>query len=173
MKQVVRFAVVLLAAIVGHLAIVRLVPQAARFVDLFLVAALYHALSASPVAGMFYGMVAGLTADAVSGGPYGLYGIAGTLAGFAAGTISQLVVIQRSTGAFGLFAAGSAVQQAALVVVALLALPSPVLPDGLSIAGRTLCTGVLGMFSFELARYVRRRFALWRQGRPSKIRWGR
>lgn len=173
MKSVVRFAGALLLVVALHMAMTRIVPQAVRFVDVFLVLLLNQALRTTPVKGMLYGLVVGLVADAVSGGPYGLSGIAGTVTGFGAAVISQLVVIQRSTGAFALFAAGAALQQLVLVGVVQLTFPQPLMPEGLSIGVTVLTTALLGMALFQIGRGLRRRYSSWQQGRPAKIRWGR
>ena len=77
-----KFVAALAAAALLHFAGARLVPNFSLAVDLFLLVVALEARHGSPLAGMFAGLAAGLLADGLSGGPYGMYGFANTAVGF-------------------------------------------------------------------------------------------
>lgn len=173
MRILLRFLVGLVLTVLVHLALVRWVPGAARGVDLFLVFLTYNAIGVPSLAGMLVGLVTGLAADGVSGNPFGLFGLAGTLLGYGVARLTQHVVIERAGAAFRLFVTASLVHQALVVGLALLVLPRPEVPDWVAVLVRAASAGVLGVLLFALGRSLKRRFGLWQQGRPSRVRWGR
>lgn len=173
MKTLARFVIGLVLTVLIHLALVRWIPSAPRGVDLFLVFLTYNAIGVSSLAGMVVGMATGLAADAVSGSPFGLFGLAGTLLGYGIARLTQHIVIERAGSALRLFVASSVVHQALVVGLALLVLPQPKVPDWTAVLVRAATSGVLGVLLFGLGRSVRRRLGTWQQGRPSKVRWGR
>ncbi len=173
MRAVLRFVASLGLALVLHLAATRLVPGWPRFVDFFLVVLVANALATGPLLGMLAGLAAGLAADGVSGGPLGLFGLAGTVVGYGAAYVAQRVVIQRSLSAFALFVAATVLQQAILLAVVALLLPRPQGPDWLGVLVKAGTTGVLGTLLFAAQRAARRRYERWQQGRPSRLRLGR
>ncbi|MEZ5330688.1 MAG: rod shape-determining protein MreD [Thermoanaerobaculia bacterium] len=172
MKALLRFIVGLALTVLVHLALVRWLPAAPRWADLFLVFLTYNAIGVSSLAGMAVGMVTGLAADAVSGNPFGLFGLAGTLLGYGIARLTQHIVIERAGSAFRLFVTSSVAHQALVVGLALLVLPQPKVPDWVAVLVRAASSGVLGVLVFGAGRSLRRRLGTWQQGRPSKVRWG-
>lgn len=170
MSGVVRFAVGLAVALVLHLAGTRLLPALPRLVDFFLVFLVAQGMSTGPVLGMVGGLAAGLVADGLSGGPFGLFGLAGTVVGYGSAFVAQRLVIQRATSALALFVAAAVIQQAILLAVVALLLPQPRGPDWLGVVSKAASTGVLGMLFFGAQRLTRRRYESWQQGRPSRLR---
>jgi rod shape-determining protein MreD len=169
-KGLLRFAVGLGLALGLHFAGTRVLPSLPRFVDLFLVVAVANALGTGPILGMLGGLAAGLAADGVSGGPVGLFSLAGTIVGYAAAYVAQRLVIQRTLSALGLFVASAVGQQAVVLAVAALLLPRPQGPDWMAVVVKSASTGVLGSLLFAAQRGLRRRLERRRQGRPSKVR---
>ncbi len=170
MKTLLRFAFGLGLALVLHLIGTRLFPELPRYVDFFLIVLVASALGMGPVLGMLVGLAAGLTADSLSGGPVGLFGLAGTVVGYSAAFVAQRLVIQRALSAFALFVAAAVVQQAILLAVAALVLPHPQGPDWLGVLVKAASTGVLGTLLFAAQRATRRRYERWQQGRPGRLR---
>lgn len=168
-----RFLAGLALTVLAHLALVRWFPAAPRSVDLFLVFLTYHAIGVTSPGGMLVGLAAGLAADAVSGNPFGLFGLAGTLVGYGVARLTQHVVIERAASAFRLFLAASVVHQALAVCLTLLVLPHPKIPDWLAVVVRATTSGALGVVLFAIRRSVRRRIGRWQEARPSRVRWGR
>ncbi|MGH9465287.1 MAG: rod shape-determining protein MreD [Thermoanaerobaculia bacterium] len=173
MRSVLRFALGVCLALVLALAGTRLFPDLPRFVDFFLVVAVANALGTGPLLGMLGGLVAGLVADGVSGGPLGLFGLAGTLVGYGAAYVAQRLVIQRTLSALALFVAAAVGQQAILLAVVALLLPRPQGPDWLGVLVKAGSTGVLGTLLFAGQHAARRRYERWQQGRPGRLRLGR
>ncbi len=172
MRALLRFALGLALALGLHLAGTRIVPGWPRFVDVFLVVLVASAFGAGPVLGMLGGLAAGLAADGVSGGPLGLFGLAGSVVGYGAGYVAQRVVIQRALSAFALFVAAAVVQQAILLAVVALLLPRPQGPDWVGVLVKAGSTGILGTLLFAAQRAARRRYDRWQQGRPGRLRLG-
>lgn len=171
--KVLRFLAGLVLTVLAHLALVRWVPAAPHSVDLFLVFMTYHAVGVPSPAGMLVGLVTGLAADAVSGNPFGLFGLAGTLLGYGVARLTQHVVIERAASAFRLFLAASVVHQALAVGLALLVLPHPKVPGWVAVVVRATSSGVLGVLLYAVRRNVQRRVGRWQEGRPTRVRWGR
>ena len=90
-----KFVAALAAAALLHFAGARLLPNFSLAVDLVLLVVALEARHGNPVAGMFAGLAAGLLADGLSGGPFGLYGFADTAVGFGIARAAQQLVVQR------------------------------------------------------------------------------
>ncbi len=170
MRPLLRFVVGLLAALVLHLAAARVFPALPRSVDFFLICLVANALGTSPIYGMLGGLVAGLVADALAGGPFGLYGLAGTVVGYGTAFVAQRLVIQRSISAVGVFFAAAVAQQAVLLALAVLVLPQPRAPDWLGVLVKAASTALLGALLFAARRMLHRRVESWQLGRPSRLR---
>src|SRR3978361_1642260 len=91
------------------------------------------------------GLIAGLLQDTLTSGPFGLFGFADTIVGYVTARLAQRLVIQRPTGVLAVVGFASALQQAVVVVLTLVLLPSPELPSPLWVAVRAGPTGVLGL----------------------------
>lgn len=156
-------------AAVLHFAGARLLPNFAQAVDLFLLVVALEARHGSPVSGMFAGLAAGLLADGLSGGPFGLYGFADTAVGFGIARAAQQLVVQRTTGLAGVFAAGAAAQQALLAALALIFLDHAELPDPLWLLVKVATTALLGLAWTASANAVASRLRFRRATRANKI----
>ncbi len=152
-----------------HFAGARLIPNFSQAVDLFLLVVALEARHGSPVAGMFAGLAAGLLADGLSGGPFGLHGFADTAVGFGIARAAQQLVVQRTTGLAGVFAAGAAAQQAILAGLALLFRDHAELPDPLWLLVKVGTTALLGLAWTASANGVTSRVRFLRARRATKI----
>ena len=168
--RVLRFLAVLALAAGLHLVAVRLFPDFPLYVDLFLVVAVFHARDGHSVAGMLGGAAAGLLADGLSGGPYGLQGFADTLIGYATARGAQQLVLQRPAGLALLFAVAAAAQQLLLAGLALALLPEPELPRLASLVAKAASTGLLGWGLHTLERTASGALEGRRQRRAATLR---
>lgn len=142
--QFLKFVAALAAAALLHFAGARLLPHFSLAVDLFLLVVALEARHGSPLTGMFAGLAAGLLADGLSGGPYGLYGFADTAVGFGIALAAQQLVVQRTSSLAGVFAAAAAAQQAILAALALVFRDHAELPRSALAAGQGGDHGPLG-----------------------------
>ncbi|MFQ5350614.1 MAG: hypothetical protein ACE5EG_09255 [Thermoanaerobaculia bacterium] len=168
-----RFAAALLVVTAIHLLGIGLWSGFGLVFDLFLVLAIFNALDGDTFAGLAGGLVAGLVADAVSGGLYGLHGLADTIVGYGTAFATQRLVVQRPPSVFLVFSLAAALQQLMLATVTLLMLPHPELTAYPWIVAKVLGTGVLGAVTFVARRQLLARFALWRRTRTVRVRLGR
>lgn len=166
-----RFAAALAAAVLLHVAGVSLFPQFSLAVDLFLVIVVFNAMDGNSVAGMFGGMVAGLVADGVTGGYFGLFGLANTVIGYGTALTAQRLVIQRPASSFLVFAVAAAAQQLILLGTTLLFLTDTEIPQYSWILVKVATTGVLGGVLYLANRRMRSRVELWRRTRRTRIRF--
>ncbi len=138
--------------------------------DLFLVLTLFNALDGNLTTGMLGGLVAGLFADGLTGGLYGLHGFADTIVGYGAALASQRIAIQRATGVLLFFLLGATLQQALTMSLILLLIADPPLPEFVDVVVKVLLTGLLGVTGF----FARRRFLgwgeIWRRNRRARLR---
>lgn len=143
--RAVRIVLSLAVVVAAHSLLLRIWPEFPRLLDLFLIWTALVGLSGSSLAGLLGGLAAGLTHDALSGGPFGLHGFADTLAGYGTARLAQRLVIQRAASVILLLAGISLVQQLVLAGVSLLTLPAPILPESpLWLIARALLSGVVG-----------------------------
>lgn len=169
MIRLIKFALGLAAAVVVHAAVVRIAPQAAQGVDLFLVAVVLYGLDGNSRAALFGGLVAGMVQDALTGGLFGLYGFADTVIGYAAARSAQRLVIERATGVVPVVAVAAVVQQAIVVGLAYVLLPDPRFPDPRWLAVRAALCGVVGMVVYAVDSWWRGGAAERRQRRMQKL----
>lgn len=168
-----RFAGALLAVTLAHLLGIGLWSGFGLVFDLFLVLAIFNALDGDTFAGLAGGLVAGLVADAVSGGLYGLHGLADSIVGYGTAFATQRLVVQRPPSVFLVFTLAAALQQLVLAMVMLLMLPQPEIAPYTWVVAKVLGTGLLGMLLFVARRQLRARFALWRRTRTVRVRMDR
>jgi rod shape-determining protein MreD len=165
-----RFIGALLAAVLVHVAGVHLWPDFTRAVDVFLVLTVFIAMGGNLLAGLGCGLLAGLVLDALSGGPYGLYGFADTLVGYWTAFASQRLVIQRWSGVLLLFALAAVAQQAILIGLGAFLLTGPLPTEVAWPLIKTGTTAVLGLALFTGRRRLQGRIETWRRNRSSKLR---
>ena len=171
--RILRFAGALLAVTLAHLAGVELWSGFFLAVDLFLVLAIFNALDGDTFAGLAGGLVAGLVADAVTGGIYGVHGLADTIVGYGTAFATQRLVVQRPPSVFLVFSLAAALQQLILASVTLSMLQHPELAAYPWVVAKVIGTGVLGVLTFIARNQLRSRFALWRRTRTVRVRMGR
>ena len=167
--RLVRFLAALAAAAVLQFAGTRLWPAFPRAVDLFPLVAMLEARHGRPVSGMFAGMTAGLIADALSGGPFGLHGFANTAVAYGTGRAAQQLVVQRNTSLAAIFAAGAAAQQAILAALALVFRDRAELPDPFWLPVQVGSAAFLGLAWTHASAALARRFRFWQKNRTSKL----
>ena len=96
MQSLKLLAAIALAALV-HFVGVRLWPDFARAVDVFLVVVALHGLRGNSLSGLLVGLLVGLLQDTLTSGPFGLFGFADTIIGYVTARLAQRLVIQRPT----------------------------------------------------------------------------
>jgi rod shape-determining protein MreD len=165
--RLVRFALGLAAAALLHFAGARASSFFPLAADLFLVVTVLVARSGRPVEAMFGGLVCGWAADALSGLPFGLHGLADTMVGYGTARIAQQLVVQRRTSLLSIFAAAAAAQSALLAVLIAVFVPGGGLPSLVWLPVKVASTALAGLAWAALAATVARRFAARRRRRPS------
>jgi len=168
-----RFAAALVLATLLHVAGIHLFSFFSSTVDLFLIIIVLNALDGDSLAGMLGGMAAGLVADALSGGLFGLHGLAGTIVGYGTAFAVQRLVIQRAPGVFLLFALAAAAQQVVLMAISLLMVSRPEAPGIVWPGVKAAATGVLGTLAYLGRERLGRRLERLRSARPTRIRFER
>ena len=169
MQSVKLLAATLLAALV-HFVGVRLWPDFARAIDVFLVVVALQGLEGSSLSALLAGMLVGLLQDTLTSGPFGLFGFADTIIGYVTARLAQRLVIQRPTGVLALVSFASVLQQAIVLALAFVLLPSPETPSPVWTAIRAASCGVLGMAVYVAGGTWRRSAETRRRGRMSKLR---
>lgn len=164
------FLVMLTVAAGLHLAGVVLFPGFAHAVDLVLVVVVLFARDGRVTGATVGGSIAGLVADGLAGGPFGLHGFADTLVGYTAARVAQQLVVQRSSGILLVFTLASALQQALLAALAVLLLPAAELPAAPWMIVKAAATGVVGLLVAQAERMIAGRFAKRRIDRRSGLR---
>ncbi len=165
-----KFAAALLVVTALHLLGVELWSGFSLVFDLFLVLAVLNALDGDTFAGLWGGLAAGLVTDAVTGGLYGMHGLADTILAYGTAYATQRLVVQRPASVLLVFSLAAAVQQLTLVALSLLLLPDPELPGFLWVLAKAVSSGLLGVAVFAARRTLLARIGLWRRSRAAKIR---
>jgi rod shape-determining protein MreD len=158
------------AAVLFHILGVRLIPNFSLVIDVFLVVVVLYGLEGNSLAALFAGLFIGLVHDHFSGGPFGLFGFADTIVGYGTARLAQRLVIQRATGVLAVVALAAALQQAIVVGLAFLLLPTPELPSPLWVAVQAGACGVLGLVVYIVSGHWRRTADARRRGRMSRLR---
>ena len=166
-----RFAVARAVATLLQIAGVSLFPQFSLAVDFFLVIVVFNAMDGNSAAGMFGGTVAGLVTDGLTGGYFGLFGIANTVVGYGTAVTAQRLVIQRPASSLLVFAVAAAAQQLILLGLSLLFLADADLPQYSWILVKVGTTGLLGGVLYLANRRMRSRVEMWRRTRKTRIRF--
>lgn len=166
-----RFAMALAVATLLQVAGVSLFPQFSLAVDFFLVIVVFNAMDGNSAAGMFGGTAAGLVTDGLTGGYFGLFGIANTVVGYGTAITAQRLVIQRPASSLLVFAVAAAAQLLILLGLSLLFLADADLPQYSWILVKVGTTGVLGGVLYLANRRMRSRVEMWRRTRKTRIRF--
>lgn len=168
-----RFGAALLAAVLVHAAGEKIFPHFPEAVDLFLVLVVFNALDGNSLAGLLGGVSAGMVADALSGGAFGLFGLVDTIIGYGTAYAAQRLVIQRTTGVFLLFTLAAASQQVLLMGIRLLLFPEPLVSSYSWVLVKVVTSGCLGVGVLLANSRVRRQAESWRRRRSARIRFDR
>ena len=166
-----RFAMALAVATLLQVAGISLFPQFSLAADFFLVIVVFNAMDGNSAAGMFGGTVAGLVTDGLTGGYFGLFGIANTVVGYGTAVTAQRLVIQRPASSLLVFAVAAAAQQLILLGLSLLFLADADLPQYSWILVKVGTTGLLGGVLYLANRRMRSRVEMWRRTRKTRIRF--
>ncbi len=172
MPAPVRFALGLALAVIVHFVGARLLPDFPRAVDVFLVVVVLYGLSGDSFSALLAGLAVGLIEDTLTGGLYGLYGIADTIIGYGTARLAQRLVIQRATGVFAVAGMASLAQQAIVIGLAWMLFPGPSFPHLPWVGIKAVVSGALAMLVYAATERFRHAYEVRRRGRMSKLRMG-
>lgn len=150
--QAARFALGLAFAALVHLVGTALWSGFPVMADPLLVAAGLAALAGRPERALLAGTAAGWLADALAGGPFGLFGFADGVVAYALALVAQRVVVDRRRSAAGLLAAAAAAQGVVLVLLGVVFRDGGESPAPAELALRIATTAALGLAWLELSR---------------------
>jgi rod shape-determining protein MreD len=123
-------------------------------VDLVMVAVVYVALTAGPVAGMMAGTIGGLIQDAMSSGIIGIGGLAKTIVGFLAGVLGTQFIVANSLPRFVVFLGATVVHAIVFmglyVVLDLRHFGTPYA----QVAGQALGNAFVGVIAFQIVELL-------------------
>ncbi len=123
-------------------------------VDLVMVAVVYVALTAGPVAGMMAGTIGGLIQDSLSSGIIGIGGLAKTIVGFLAGVLGTQFIVANSLPRFVVFLAATVVHAIVFmglyVVLDLRHFGTPYA----QVAGQALGNAFVGVIAFQIVELL-------------------
>jgi rod shape-determining protein MreD len=123
-------------------------------VDLVMVAVVYVALTAGPVAGMMAGTVGGLIQDALSSGIIGIGGLAKTIVGFLAGVIGTQFIVANSLPRFVVFLAATVIHAIVFMgLYAVLDIRHFGAPYA-QVAGQALGNAFVGVIAFQIVELL-------------------
>jgi rod shape-determining protein MreD len=170
MLRAARFSAGLAIAFVVHLVLQRLIPESARWIDLFAVVIVLNALGSGPYGAMIGGSVAGLAEDALAGLVYGLHGFAGTLTGFLVVLGSRALTVQQGPVVAAMAALAVLVQEVVIALLVRLLLADAQAPEPRWILLRAAITGLLAGLLYAAGGRLTRRLSSWRIGRRRRVR---
>lgn len=156
----IRFLAGLAFAALVHVAGTAIWSGFALVADPFLVAAVVVALGGRAELALVAGTLAGWTGDALTGGPFGLFGLADGAVAYATAIVAQRIVVDRRSSAAGVFAAAAAAQGALLVALGVVFRGSAEILTSLELVLRVASTAALGLAWMQAARWVTAR---WRR----------
>lgn len=172
MHAAVRLALGLALAVVVQFVGARLLPDFPRAVDVFLVVVVLYGLTGSSLSALLAGLAVGLIEDTLTGGLYGLYGIADTIIGYGTARLAQRLVIQRATGVFALAGLASLAQQGIVVGLAWMLFPAPSFPRLPWVGVKAVACGALAMVVYAATERFRSAYEVRRRSRMSRLRLG-
>ena len=165
-----RFLAGLAGLFLVHVLAVRLIPGFALAIDLFVLILVFHALDGNTLAGMLGGLVVGLAEDSLSGGLYGLHGLAGTVVGYAAARAAQQLVVQQASVVGFFCAIGLVLHELLLTALSRMLFAEAPSPALAWVTVRASTTALLGMLLWVGRARLDRRLEVWRRDRQSRIR---
>jgi rod shape-determining protein MreD len=169
--SVLRFAIALLAVVGLHALGVYVYPDFSVYVDLFLVLVVAWSFESGTLMAMLAGLAAGLIADALVGGLYGLNGFADTFIGYATAFAVGNLARMNAVGALLLYAVAAVVQQIVLVALVILLIPNGMPPPVTAVVVKVLTTSLLGLIVFRGRSKIVRTLGQWKQTRESRLRF--
>lgn len=170
---VLRFAVGLVLAAGIHILSLRIDPGITTVVDSFLILTVYHSLRHGPGWSAVGGTITGLTADALTGGLYGLFGFANTLVAYLSARVQQRFVVQQPMQVALLCALAAALQVATLALLQFGMVADGELPGHVEVLSKMATTGLVGMLLWIGAGRVRTWDAARRFERSRRLRFDR
>lgn len=170
MRDVLRLVVALAVAVAVHTAVSHLLPWFPSGIDLFIIVALLSSLGRSPAWSAVTGSICGLVADAMSGGYFGLYGFANTLAVWGSAQTQQRIVLQQPLSVGLLMTGATAVQMAVLALLHAFLLAGSEIPSPQTMLLRMATSGILGAALFVSGRRLARFEKAWRERRGRRLR---
>ncbi|MDX1630243.1 MAG: rod shape-determining protein MreD [Thermoanaerobaculia bacterium] len=165
-----RWTAAFLCAVVAYLVGVALWPRFPALFDPLLVVVVLFAFRHGPVSSQLVGLVAGLLLDGLSGSLWGLHGFAGTFVAFTVAVLAGRIVMGRQRVRVLLFALASALQQGILVLLALLLVSRPELPQPGLVLVRIGLTALVGALLLALGRRFEARWKRWKEKRMRRLR---
>jgi rod shape-determining protein MreD len=158
-----------IVAVVLQLAVARVSVGGRWPIDVVLVGVAYAAIYWGPAAGILAGTVGGLLQDLLSHGIVGVGGLAKTLVGFAAGTLSAQFIITRAAVRMGVVAGATVVHR--LIVIALYALIDQRWPGvpWPAMLGEIVVNAVIALVAFQLTERGPALLARRRGGSRSRL----
>jgi len=163
-----RFVAGLVLAVVLHAAATLVAPAFPVYCDLFLVATVVAARHGRIERALVAGSLAGWAADALAGGPFGLYGFADAAVALGTALAARRLTVERSGSLVALFAAAGAAQGIVLRLLGLAVVPDLELPGWLALGVRALVTAGAGPAWIGILAAAGARWRRWR-GRPSSL----
>lgn len=144
----VSFVVGLVVVVLAHLAGTWLAPDFPRWANLFVALVVLVGLGARSLPSMAAGSVAGLLHDVLSGGPYGLYGFADTIVGYATARLSQRLILTRVSAIFAVIAAAVLLEEAILILLVTGLTSAAPSPSWVDLGIRAAVSGLAGALAY-------------------------
>jgi len=163
-----RFLAGLALAVVLHAAATLVAPSFPVYCDLFLVATVVAARHGHVERALVAGSLAGWAADALAGGPFGLFGFADATVALATALAARRLAVERSGSLVALFAAAGAAQGLLLRLLGFAVVPDLELPGLAALVVRALVTAFAGPAWIGVLAAFGARWRRWR-GRPSSL----
>ncbi|MEL7058724.1 MAG: rod shape-determining protein MreD [Acidobacteriota bacterium] len=170
MTSFLRFALALVGAAALHVATHWAMPSVASWIGPFLILSASVGLRATPAMAALGGSVAGLAHDALTGGPFGLFGFADTAVAYLVARVEQRVVVQQALQVALLFALAAALEGALVALVQFAVVASDQLPSPVASAARVATTALAGAALFTLGGRLRAAESERRERRRRRLR---
>lgn len=123
-------------------------------VDLVMVAVVYVALTAGPVAGMMAGTIGGLIQDSLSSGIIGIGGLAKTIVGFLAGVLGTQFIVANSLPRFVVFLAATVVHAIVFMGLYVVLDVRHFSAPYAKVAGQALGNAFVGVIAFQIVELL-------------------
>ena len=167
-----RFGIGLVLALLIHFFAVALGPEAAGVLDPFLLLIVFFALDGNVLAAVVLGCITGLTQDVVTGGLFGLYGVAGTIVGWVAARTTHSLSLERRRFVALLFSLAAVIQQIVVQALLVMLATEQEMPS-LGVLGlRILLAAVLGSLLVGAWARLESTLRQRRRERRPRVSWG-